>query len=67
MNNDFHDQNDRFRKKEYKKSPGTNFSDSVNRSLVGEPGELFRGGCAVRVFTLVVIVIGFLLLSKCGS
>jgi len=28
---------------EYTKHPITNFADSINRSMIGEPGQLIRG------------------------
>ncbi len=42
--------------KEYKKHPLTNFADSINRSMIGEPGELTRGGCLARITTTVIII-----------
>jgi len=33
-----------------------NFADSINRSMIGEPGELTRGGCLVRIATAAIII-----------
>ena len=49
---------------EYKKNPTINLADSINRSMIGDPGELTRGGCLARVITTVIIIgiIAFLFL-----
>jgi hypothetical protein len=62
------DKNDeeRMRKKEWERNPTINFSDSVNRSMVGDPSALARGGCLTKVLTLVIIVIGIIILSRCS-
>ncbi|MFU1796759.1 DUF6366 family protein [Paenibacillus azoreducens] len=41
---------------EYKKNPLTNMADSMNRSKIGDMGALTKGGCLVRVLTMVIIV-----------
>ncbi len=51
---------------EYKKHPMINFADSINRSMIGEPGELTRGGCLARITTTVILIgiLFFLLFHK---
>lgn len=41
---------------ENKKNPTINLADSINRSMIGDPGELTRGGCLTRVITTVIII-----------
>lgn len=57
---------ERARKKEWERNPMSNFSDSVNRSMVGDLSALARGGCLTKVLTLVIIVIGLIILSQCS-
>lgn len=52
---------------EHKKNPIGNFSDSVNRSMVGNLGGLANGGCLTKVITLVIIIGGILMLSQCSN
>lgn len=33
-----------------------NFADSINRSMIGEPKELTRGGCLARIATAAIII-----------
>ncbi len=51
----------------HKKHPMSNFSDSVNRSMVGDLGALAKGGCLTKIITLVIIVCGILMLSQCTN
>lgn len=51
-----HDKEDKRKIEEYKKHPMINFADSINRSMMGEPGELTRGGCLVRIATAAIII-----------
>ena len=44
--------------KEYEKNPGANFADSVNRSVIGDPGALPRIG---SLFVMIIHGIGFIL------
>ena len=55
------EQEDRRKMEEYKKHPMSNFSDSINRSMIGDIGQLAKGGCLTRIIT-TVIIIGILLL-----
>ncbi len=52
--------------KEWKKNPMINFADSVNRSMVGDPSALSKGGCLTRVLMPILIVIGLLILRRCS-
>jgi hypothetical protein len=47
---------DRHRIEEYKKHPMTNLADSINRSMIGGPGDLTRGGCLSRLMTIIVLI-----------
>jgi hypothetical protein len=60
---------DKRRIEEYKKRPMTNFADSLNRSSIGEPGELTRGSFLTRVITTVIIIgiLAFLILSSASK
>ncbi|MGG0717760.1 DUF6366 family protein [Robertmurraya massiliosenegalensis] len=51
---------------EYKKNPMINFSNAVNRSMVGDLGALTKGGCLSKVITLVIIIGGIIMLSQCS-
>lgn len=42
---------DKRKMEEYQKHPMTNFADSINRSMIGEPGQLIRG-----IITTVILV-----------
>lgn len=44
------------RKIEEHKNPMINFSDSINRSIIGDPGELTNGGCLTRIVTTVIMI-----------
>ncbi|MBS4176982.1 hypothetical protein [Lederbergia citrea] len=48
------------------KNPLIDFADSVNRSMVGDPGALVNGGCFTKIITLAIIVIGIFILSRCS-
>ena len=56
---DIRDKKDKLDKRkiaEYKKNPMINFADSINRSMIGDLGELTRGGCLTRIITIVIII-----------
>lgn len=55
------DKEDKRRIEEYKKNPIANFSDSMNRSVVGDLGQLTKGGCLAKLIPLVIVVILFLI------
>ncbi|MCH1627880.1 DUF6366 family protein [Ferdinandcohnia quinoae] len=51
---------------ERKRIPTSNLSDSVNRSMYGEPSAIARGGCLAKIITLLIVVLGVIFLSKCS-
>lgn len=53
---DMREKEDKRIMEEYKKHPMTNFADSVNRSMIGEPGELTRGGCLTRIISTAILI-----------
>lgn len=53
---DRRDEQDKRRKEEYEKHPMINFSDSINRSMIGDLGELTRGGCLTKIITAIIII-----------
>jgi len=53
---DMRDKEDKRKIEEYNKHPMINFADSINRSMIGEPGELTRGGCLTRIITTVILI-----------
>ncbi|MNN29400.1 hypothetical protein D3C81_1430000 [compost metagenome] len=55
------DKEDKRKMEEYKKNPMANFSDSVNRSQMGDLSQLTKGSLITRIIT-TVIVIGILVL-----
>lgn len=55
------DGEDKRKIEEYKKNPMANFTDSVNRSQIGDLSQLTKGNLLTRIITSV-IVIGILVL-----
>ncbi|WP_228101487.1 hypothetical protein [Paenibacillus donghaensis] len=53
---DNRDEQEKKQMEEYKKKPLINMADSMNRSVIGDMGGLTKGGCLVRVLTMVIIV-----------
>ncbi|RNA70073.1 hypothetical protein [Alteribacter keqinensis] len=51
------------RREEYKRNPGANVSNNVNRAMAGDPGAMVQGGCLTKVFTVVMVIVVLLLLS----
>jgi len=49
------------------KNPLPHFSDSINRSMVGDLTALTNGGCMEKIIFIVIIIIGFLILAKCST
>jgi len=49
------DEQDRRKIEDYKKHPLFNFSDSINRSMIGDIGQLTKGGCLSRIITTVIL------------
>jgi len=52
---------------ENKKNPTGNLGDSINRSMAGDLGSLAKGGCLTKIITVVIIIGGLLILSRCSS
>jgi len=50
-----------------RKNPFPHLSDSINRSMVGDLTALTKGGCMEKIIFIVIIIIGFLILSKCST
>ncbi|MGI6513844.1 MAG: DUF6366 family protein [Syntrophomonadales bacterium] len=50
------EKHDKRKLEEYKKNPTVNLADSINRSIIGDPGELTRGSRFARVITTVIIL-----------
>ena len=53
---DIRDKQDKRKIEEYKKNPMINFADSINRSMIGDLGELTRGSCLTKIITIVIII-----------
>ncbi|MGS0765202.1 DUF6366 family protein [Syntrophomonas curvata] len=51
---------------EYKKHPMINFADSINRSMIGDLGELTKGGCLTKIITAVIIIGVLFFLFRCS-
>ncbi|MBM7661071.1 hypothetical protein JOC85_001843 [Bacillus mesophilus] len=60
------DNEEKMRRKELENNPMGAFSDAVNRSMVGEPLALVKGSCLTKIFTIVLIILGFIILSQCS-
>jgi len=58
---------EKLREKEWKSNPMSNLADSVNRSMVGDPSEITKGGCLTKILTLVIVVIGLFFLSRLSN
>lgn len=57
---------EKIRESEWKRNPLSNIADSVNRSMVGDPSALASGGCLTKIITLVIVIIGLFVLSRCS-
>ena len=53
---DRRNEQDKRRKEEYEKHPMINFSDSINRSMIGDLGELTKGGCLTKIITTIIVI-----------
>jgi hypothetical protein len=60
------DEQEKMRKKELENNPMGNFSDAINRSMIGDPLALVKGGCLTKIFTVLIIFLGFIILSQCS-
>nr|WP_239454256.1 DUF6366 family protein [Bacillus suaedaesalsae] len=54
------------RRKELENNPMGNYSDAINSSMIGDPLVLVKGGCLTKIFTVLIIIIGFAILSQCS-
>lgn len=61
---DEQDKQEKRKIEEYKKSPMTNFADSINRSQFGDLRGLTQGGCLNQIITTVMIIGILLFLSR---
>lgn len=43
--------------KDHKRGPMGILADAINRSFVGNPGALTKGGCLARIVVLAVIML----------
>ncbi|MDX5475670.1 MAG: DUF6366 family protein [Bacillaceae bacterium] len=60
------DDQEKMERKELENNPMGNFSDAVNRAMVGNPSELVKGGCLTKILTILIIILGFVILSQCS-
>jgi hypothetical protein len=63
---DIRDKEDKRKIEEYKKKPMINFADSINRSMIGDLGELTKGGCLTKIITTVIIIGILYFLFRCS-
>ena len=61
------DEQDKRQMKEWKRNPMINLADSINRSMVGDPGAFAKNGCLTNILVLFILIIGLFLLSKCAN
>lgn len=64
---DEQDKQEKYKLEEYKKHPMINFSDSINRSKIGELGGLAKGGCLSKIISTIIIIGILFILSRCAS
>ncbi|MBT2738607.1 DUF6366 family protein [Bacillus sp. ISL-7] len=50
-----------------KENPMGNLGEAINRSMVGNLGALANGGCLTKIITVVIIIGGLLILSRCSN
>ena len=50
-----------------KRNPMIDFSDAVNRSMVGDPGVLAKGSCLTKILNLVLIILLLLGIAQCSK
>lgn len=63
---DISDKQDKRKIEEYRKNPMINFADSINRSMIGDLGELTKGGWLSKITTTVILIgILFFLFKYC--
>ena len=50
-----------------KENPTGNLGEAINRSMVENLGALANGGCLTKIITVVIIIGGLLILSRCSN
>lgn len=63
---DIRDKEDKRKTEEYKKNSMINFADSINRSMIGDLGEITKGSCLTRIITTVIIIGILFFLFECS-
>ncbi len=58
------DKKDKRQTKEYEKHPMTNFSDSINRSMIGDLGAREKGGCFITVIIILIMIVALFVFSR---
>jgi hypothetical protein len=59
------DDQEKMRRKELENNPIGNYSNAVNRSLIGDPLAFIKGGCLTNFLTVLIIILGVIILSQC--
>ncbi len=63
---DLKDEQEKRQVNEYQKKPMINFADSINRTMIGDPESLTKGGCLTRIITTIILIGGLYILSRCS-
>lgn len=63
---DRQDKQEKRKIEEYKKHPMSNLADSIDRSQIGNLGDLTKGGCLTRIITTVIIIGVLFIFSQCS-
>lgn len=50
-----------------KRNPMIDFSDAVNRSMVGDLGALAKGSCLTKILNLALIIVLILVIAQCSK
>ncbi|WP_099467712.1 DUF6366 family protein [Konateibacter massiliensis] len=58
------DKEEKNKMNEYKKNPMINFSDSINRSIIGDLNNLIKGNFITRIITLIILAAILFLVIK---
>lgn len=64
---DEEDKMDKRKIDEYKRNPMINLADSINRSMIGDLGELTKGGYLNKIITTVIVIGILCFLSRCSN
>lgn len=49
------------------RNPMTDFTDAVNRSMVGDPGALAKGSCLTKILNLFMLIVLILVFAQCSK